>query len=302
MLDFFNIPSNFRGDVQTFGGCADTVYSWVQWTKPRGVSMVAIFGVGAGGKGGNGAVGANSAAAGGGGGGSGSQSFVCLPAILIPDVLFVAVPSNGIATRVAIYPDSTINNTLLIANQGGSGGIASGATPGAAGSAGSAASIATMPLAGLGVYNLLAGQAGIIGGVAVAGGALTLPTTGLCVTGGTGGGGVPAAATAGTAGGNITGAGVLPTLNGGAAQATATSPGNAGSNGLLCGYRGLEFSMGGTGGGSSHGSATGAGLFGGNGGKGGIGCGGGGGGGCLTGGTAGIGGQGGEGQVVILAW
>lgn len=309
MLDFFNIPTSFRGDVQTFTGWAQPAVftDWRVWTKPRGVSMVAILAVGAGGNGGNGAVGANSTAAGGGGGGSGGQSYVCLPAIFVPDILYVIAHAPGNASSlstVAINPDTTVTgaNTICRAVAGTNGGNASGATAGVAGTAGGVNAISASVLAGMGVYNFLAGQAGIAGGAAAGGSALTLPTTGLCITGGTGGGGVPGAGSQGTPGGNITGAGVLPTLNGGAAQATATSPGNAGSNGLLCGFRNLEFSMGGTGGGSSHGSATGAGLFGGNGGNGGIGCGGGGGGGCLTGGTAGIGGLGGAGQVVILAW
>lgn len=65
---------------------------------------------------------------------------------------------------------------------------------------------------------------------------------------------------------------------------------------------GTEMYCGGTGGGSTHGSATGAGLVGARGGAGGRGCGGGGGGGALTGSSQGMFGLGGPGQVIIVSW
>lgn len=305
MLDLQHLPSAFRGDVQIFGPNATlSGNGWATWNKPRGCTMAYMMGIGPAGKGGNGAVGGNSAAAGGGGGGSGGQTSLLIPLIFLPDVLFISVGygSTAAPSRVCVAPDVIANNCLLIANRGEDGGNASGVTAGTAGVAAAIATIATMPLAGLGTYTLLAGQAGIVGGTTVAGAALTLPLTGLTLTGGTGGGGVPAAANAGTAGGAFTVAGVFPPQPGGANQTTSTLPGNDGSNGLICAFNGLEFSYGGTGGGSSHGSATGAGLFGGKGGAGGPGSGGGGGGGCLTGGTAGTGGKGGDGQVVIVCW
>ena len=308
MLDFFHTPSAVTGDRQTFGPTSSaTGVGWATWNKPRGCTMVTFYVVGAGGGGGNGVAGANSAAAGGGGGGSGGQTVATVPAVFLPDTLFVSVGvgsnAGGVESRVAISPIGTVaNNCVIRAAPGAVGGNASGATAGAAGAAGAISNIASMPLAGMGSFQFLAGQAGIIGGTTVAGAALTIPATGLCVTGGTGGGGLPAAFAAGTAGGSFTVAGIFPPHAGGLAQATATLPGNNGSNGMDRVIRGLEYSYGGTGGGSSHGSATGAGLFGGNGGKGGIGSGGGGGGGCLTGGVAGIGGRGGDGQVCIICW
>lgn len=307
MLDLFHLPPGTVADVQIFGpNAAVAGVGWSTWRKPRGVTMCTIFGFGSGGGGGNGVVGANSTAAGGGGGGSGGQTYLTIPAALVPDVLFISVGMGlnaaGVASRVAINPDTTANNCLWIANGGGVGGNGAGATAGAAGSAGAVATIATMPLAGLGTYSLLAGQAGIIGGTTVAGAALTIPTTGLVITGGTGGGGLPAAATNGKDGGAFTVAGVFPPQPAGLGATAATTPGGDGSNGFAMAFRGLGYNYGGTGGGTSHGSATGAGLVGGKGGAAGPGCGGGGGGGALTGSTQGTGGRGGDGSVVILAW
>lgn len=308
MLDFFNLPSSTNTNIQVFSAnSASANNNFSTWNKPRGTSMCLILAFGGGGGGGSGVVGANSTAAGGGGGGSGSQTVLTIPSIFIPDVLFVTVgyggntATAGISTRVAVAADAVANNCIAIANGGGAGGNASGATPGTAGSAGSAGSTTNAPLAGLGNYIFTAGQSGIVGNVGAAGN-LTLPTTGLLVTGGTGGAGLPATATNGNAGGSFTVAGVFPPAPGGTGANSATTPGGAGSNGINNAFRNLFFSYGGTGGGSSNGSATTTGLFGGNGGNGGIGSGGGGGGGCLTGGVAGIGGRGGDGQVIIISW
>lgn len=305
MSDAFHLPSSFRGDVQVFG--ANSISSntgWSTWCKPRGCSMGFILGLGAGSNGANGVVGAANTAAGGSGGGSGAQTSLLIPLIFLPDVLFLSVcAANGqAATRVAIATNTVANNCLLLANSASVPGASIGATPGAVGTGGVIATLANMPLAGLGMCTFLAGQDGSLGGTNLAGADLTLPVTGLTVTAGTGGGGVPAAATAGRAGGSFIVTGEFPPQPGGAAQATATLPGNYGSSGPVCAFRGLEYSYGGTGGGSSHGSASGAGLAGGRGGNGGPGCGGGGGGGCLTGGTVGLGGIAGDGQVVIVCW
>lgn len=281
---------------------------WAIWRKRPGVTNLSIIGWGGGGGGGAGAVGANSTAAAGGGGGSSAQTMVTLTGPHIPDVMYVSVgfggaaSGNGQNSRVSIFPDNTVNNCLWSATRGAAGGNAAAGTAGAAGAAGGVMTIASMPLGGAGTYNFLAGQAGIIGGAAVAGAALTLPVTGLLVTGGTGGGGLPAAATIGTAGGAFTVAGRFPAQPGGIGGAAATTPPTGGSNGFQA-IPGLRFYYGGTGGGSTHGSATGAGLVGAPGGAGGIGSGGGGGGGALTGSTAtNIGGRGGDGLVIIVAW
>jgi len=310
MDGLFGLPRNTLADVQVFrANSYGTSIGWSTWRKRPGANMVSIFAVSAGGKGGNGVVGANSTAAGGGGGGSSGQAYLIMPANMLPDTLFVSVmggagASAGNSTYVAVTPnEGSVYNLLIRVQVGGAGGNASGATAGAAGGAGTIPNVSSAILGGMGQATFLAGQAGIIGGTTVAGTALTLPTTGLRVTGGTGGGGLPAAATVGTAGGSFTVGGILPLQSGGIGATGTTTPGGAGSNGFSA-MPGAPYGFfyGGTGGGSSHGSATGAGLVGGNGGDAGYGCGGGGGGGALTGSAQGLGGRGGDGLVIIVQW
>lgn len=315
MLDLSFLPQSGNADVQTFmglGSVATNGEMWHTWIKPRGKSMCHILLVGKGGNGGNGAVGANSTAAGGGGGGSGSMLTMTLPMWAIPDRLYLSLAGSGTLTAATSYITTSLKltagagapataDTFAIAPGGGNGGNASGATAGAAGAAGAIPTVTNMLLGWVWSDTALAGQAGIIGGVAVAGGALALPTTGLLVTGGTGGGGLPAAAAVGTAGGAITGAGAFPTSAGGVGGSAATTPAGVGNPGTAP-LAGVFMCYGGTGGGSSHGSASGAGLFGGNGAPGAPGCGGGGGGGCLTAGTAGVGGRGGPAFCIITSW
>jgi hypothetical protein len=299
--------------VDFYQGSSFTARNYAVWHKPRGKSMLQITAIGAGGNGSLGAVGANSAAAGGGGGGSGGQSILTIPLAFLPDVLYIYAGQggSGLTTVVSIAPGTpavapSANYTLLTASFGGTPSNASGATPGAAGTAGAIATIAGCPLAGRGNFLFLAGQAGIIGGVAVAGANLTLPVTGLCVTGGTGGGGLPAAAASGTNGGTITGVAQTGTpdqlisVTGGAGSATATSPANPGRPGYVFG-KGLMF-IGGSGSASTHGTATGAGLAQGRGGDGALGCGGGGTGGGLTGSAVAAVGKGGDGAVWMVTW
>lgn len=298
MLNLYNAPS-----TQIIYGKNSTV-DWVAWHKPPDKKMVHILLVGKGGNGGTGAVGANSNAAGGGGGGSGSQTRLIMPLDLLPNILYFSlaglVPSANTNSFVCIDPIMVAINTLMIASQGGNGGNAAAAVAGAGGTAGAIATAANMPL-GWNFATALAGQAGIIGGVAVAGANLALPLTGLLVTGGTGGGGLPAAATAGTVGGSIAGAGVFPTNPAQAGAGVATTPPLNGGGGFNP-IKNLVFNYGGTGSGSTHGSATGAGLVQAPGGNGLYGCGGGGSGGALTGSVAGSGGLGGISFAVITCW
>ena len=281
--------------------------AWVPVYVPSWAVAVDYVIIGGGGRGGNGAVGLNSAAAGGGGAASGCMSTGSLPLAGMPKVLYASVgfggvPSNvgGQVSRLAIAPDSSAQNTIALANGGNGGGSAAGATAGSAGSAGAAATIFVMPLAGLGTFSFLQSAVGIIGGVAVAGANAALPVTGAFMTGGAGGGGLPAAGIAGTNGGgiNAVAGGFFPAHAGGLGSATATVPPGNGNEGLQ-GINGMRYNYGGTGGGSSHGTATGAGLAGGNGGKGAIGSGGGGGGGALTGSVQGLGGDGGNGLIIL---
>jgi hypothetical protein len=303
MLDLSHLPvGTGAADVQLFFGTSTAAGNdWQTWVKPRGKTMLQIALFGKGGNGGTGVIGANSTAAGGGGGGSGGQTILTMPLALLPDALFLSLAGRSATTTLASYialaakltagaGAPTANDTLMIANGGGNGGNAAGATAGAAGAAGAIATAATMPL-GWGFAIALAGQAGIIGGTTVTAGNLTLPVTGLLLTGGTGGGGLPAAAAAGTNGGDINGAGQFFTLKGGQGNATATVPAAPGSAGCQPMPK-IGLLYGGTGAASTHGTATGGGLVQGSGGDGAPGCGGGGGGGALTGSAAGVVGQG----------
>lgn len=263
--------------------------------------------IASGGNGGTGAIGANSTAAGGGGGGSGSQSTLVIPVMFLPDVLYVSCAMAGAGGRavVAQTPNNVGNSNILsAASAGGSGGNASGATAGAAGAAGGLPAVSSHSLSGIGIFSFIAGQAGIIGGTTVAGAALTLPTTGLIVTGGTGGGGLPAAAATGTNGGSFT-VPAAPTIfvpqPGGVGPSVATNPADPGAHGFQ-GLNGLLYSYGGAGSSSTHGTATGGGLVQAAGGNGGPGSGGGGMGGALTGSTAAVASLGGEAFCAIICW
>lgn len=295
MLDLFGIPKATTGDIRVFGpnALANNV-GWQTWTKPRGVNMVGIFLVSKGGNGTVGGVGAVSAATGGAGGGSSGQTLVIIPASFLPNVLFLNLQhasSAGAASRVTIAPDATANTCLAIANGG------------ALQTAGAISTIATMPMGGLGFFQLLAGQSGAAGGAAGnAGSAITLPITGLRVTGGSGGGGLGALSSAGFAGGAITGAGVFPTLAGGVGPAGGANTAGGVGNGLSLPIPGLGYYYGGTGGASQSLGGAGAGAGGGGGGNAGPGCGGGGGGAGFTGSTAALGGLGGDSQCTIIAW
>lgn len=317
-LDVFNIPkSTGNADVFYFQGVGVAAGTdWITWEKPRGKGMVNIVLVGKGGNGGSGAIGGASAASGGGGGGSGGQTQLTMPLALLPDYLYISLAgiAPGItaqASYIVVEPKLTAgagapvaNNTLMIANGGSGGGNAAGATVGAVGNGGTVATAATMPLgwnfSGGTAFGALAGQNGIIGNAA-AGGALTLPVTGLWVTGGTGGAGVGNAGSTGSAGGNITGAGVFPTSAGGLAAGSQTAPPGSGQHGFTP-RPGLTYYYGGTGGGSTGGSSTGAGLVQSSGGNGAPGCGGGASGGAFTGSTPGVAGLGGPAFCIITVW
>ena len=316
MLDVFNLMSDPNVNIQYFEGLsATTLTQWQTWRKPRGVKMVYMIGVGGGSSGG---CGLNSAATSGGGagGGSGAQTSLIIPATYLPDVLYVqagqggrqpatlvsaAVGVAGTITQVAVepYTVTTANTTLLLAT----GGLVTGtaATTTAGGLAGTAATLPTItqqPLAGRGVYQFLAGQAGTAGGASTptAGTSVVIPTTGLMVTGGAGGGG---STTTAAAGGGITGAGFqfFPTLTGGAAAVTSTPAGN--SQGAFK-ARNFQLNYGGAGGGAATTVAGGLASAGGNGAPG---CGGGGAGGSnTTNATLARPGDGGPGFVLILSW
>lgn len=310
MLDFTHLPTaNGVGDIQYFIGNATTLASsWQTWQKPRGKSMLHIMLVGSGGNGGTGVIGANSTAGGGAGGQSGAITTCIIPLAFLPDTLFLSLAgvkptaTANFASIIAVAPVNTANNILMFANGGLHGGNASAGTGGTVGTAAAIATAANMPLGWPFITSVcFASQVGTAGGAAVAAANLTLPTTGAFVTGGTGGGGLPAAAATGTNGGNITGAGIFPTNLGGAGSATATVPAAWGNPGMQPVPR-LGYFMGGTGGASTHGTATGGGLVQSSGGDAPPGCGGGGMGGALTGSSAGRVGVGGPAFAIFTCW
>jgi hypothetical protein len=205
---FGGVPVLSTAGTATTGGVFTSLNSGYQtWRKPRGVKNVYILTVGGGS---SGAVGPNNAAAttGGSGGGSGGQSCVWIPALFVPDVLYIQCGSGGRhpttlysgglqvgggPSYVLLEPSTTFtpNLTLLYAN-GGVGGAVTG---------GAIALIGNAPLAARGFYTFFGGQAGTAGGVAGGGNGtnLTFPVTGRITMGGSGGGGSGASPGAGGA-------------------------------------------------------------------------------------------------------
>jgi len=306
-MDQFGLPTSSQYEQFVYNGNSQTAgANWYTWTKPLGKSRANIIVIGGGGGGGGGVIGTNSTAAGGGGGGSAGMTILDIPLSFLPHRLYISVAQAKTGTSIASYvstqPNTTANHVVAVANGGGGGGNASGATAGAAGTAGAIATVAAMPL-GWPFSNLaLAGQAGVIGGTTTNGGSLTLPTTGLRVTGGTGGGGLPAAATSGTSGGGIAAIAspsYFQASPGGVGSSTATVAADPGRHGFAIPEAGFYY-YGGTGGASTFGTATGAGLAQARGGDGGIGSGGGGSGGALTGSASAPLSYGGPGIVIII--
>jgi hypothetical protein len=321
MLDFSHVGVQ---NQQTF--TATGANRWQTWNKPRNASFVHFFVLGAGGGGGAGFTpGAVGNSPGGSGGGSGAQCSIVFLASFLPDVIYILAGLGGEAgspqgaftdgsagtnSLVTIYPLSSTPNYILCQAVGGGGGRVptNGTTPGAAGIAAGATSISTACLAGLGFASWgtaatnisLAGQAGATATGANDGNGITLPTTGLLVTGGAAGGSIRNAAGASRLGGSFgtIAGGVFPLNTGGDGS-------RPGSNGFQPIPK-LQFYYGGTGG-ASGATQTGTGPSGGNGGAGAYGCGGGGGGGSFTNNTTLIGqqssgGRGGDGLVIVTWW
>ena len=305
MLDAFHLGIE-KSNTQIFNTPSGAVNSiWYTWTKPRGVSMLNILCIGGGGGGAGGLTRASGAqGTGGGGGGSSGVTSVLIPAIFVPDVLYIRVgdggagggpgsPStaggNGVHSYVAIAPNSTATNVIAIS--GGAAAVggfaASSGSGGAGGTACTIATIATMPLAGLGQYQLIAGQVGTAGGLDAAGTAIAIPVTSCLCQAGPGGAGHIDADTAGATFTAIAGSWLSEQLP--SAPVAGSTGHGSGGNQIMKPF----FSLGGGGGACSN-ASTGA-----NGGNGKYGSGGGGGG---SGTTGGRGGDGGSGIVAITAW
>jgi hypothetical protein len=308
MLDYLHLPTVPGRDVQVFTlPSTVTNLQWSTWTKPRGLSMATIIALSGGAAGGSGwgNVVTTGATTGGGGGGSSGISRVTVPLEFLPDRLFIQIGAGGLGVAngaggagllsyVAIYPDITATNILCLSGAAGptGGGAGTGGVPGGAGGgSGTIAVIASMPLAGLGYFNLVSGNNGAPGGGSTTAGNNVIIQTNSCIsTGGAGGGGRTSADTVGGAFGVIASSFVSQYAP---ASAAGTNLLNNGSGGSIL-WKPLWF-YGGCGGGATNA----AGGVGGSGGIGAYGAGGGGGGGGVTGGR---GGDGGSGLVIISCY
>jgi len=305
MLDLGHLAEKSRCDVQVFNRPSTvTNTQWLTWTRPRGTSMLFAYVEGGGAGGGGGlTAGAGTARGGGGGGGSSGSTRILVPSILLPETLFLQVGAGGVGVTtgtgasgvlsyIAIAPNTTASNVLAVSGAaaavGGTTGTAAAA--GTGGAAGTIAVIASMPLAGLGMYFMIAGQAGQAGGAHTGanGVATTIPVTGALTQGGSGGAGTTAA--------DFNGG--LVTAIAGSYLSNARPIGAAAGQYAGCGGPAFPFfSFAGLGAASDN-TTGGAPCTGGNGAPG---SGGGGGGGNPTG-SSGKGGDGGAGQIVMISW
>ncbi len=314
MLDAFHLPLRGNSNVQLFvplGAIAD-LNAYQVWSKPKNATMVAITCVSGGGGGGGGfSAAASSARGGGSGGGSGGLSRVLIPAMFLPDVLYIR-PGRGGAGGVAgangtlgdisytqfgrrnnAAPDLLLASASTVSLPGNTG---SGSAGGAASSGAGAFAITSSPFAAsFAFFQAVAGVGGAAGGAQTgAVGANASAWASNILSGGGGGGGTTSAD---FAGGNINSPAAImefenqyvaastAMVSGGSAASPSGAPGRKFERPLFC-----------TGGGGGAGINA---SIGGNGGDGAPGCGGGGGGGGTTGGS---GGKGGDGFVLIISW
>ena len=315
MLDVLNLPKPQNGYIDYFFAESSKLGdTWRTWEKPRGISMIYITCIGGGGGGRSGWCADSNTRSGGAGGGSSGFSTLLIPAMVLPDVLYVAVGrggaggasvtlvnnaaagSNGIGSFVSIAPSTAAIYVACFAN----GGSGAGNNVVGANTAGLAAGVATQAnnalMSGLGQFFALAGHSGAAGPTGTAT-ALSYPATGLLLSGGGAGGGGN-----GFTGGNLnvpTSFPGFPLFGNGRDGGLAASTANPGGDGLSL-FQPL-MSIGGAGGGSSSSITSGVGR-GGRGGNGGIGCGGGGGGAGPSGTGSGAGGKGGDGLVIIQCY
>jgi hypothetical protein len=297
----FNIPG--MCDTQVFYASQEPASSlvWQIWNKPSSISMVCINLIAAGGGGGL----VTSTSIGAGGGGSGGMSCLIIPAVFLPNLIYIRVgaggpgsagSSLGVGGTTFISAEPTISASGLgIMTQAGGGAPAAG-TLNTGGTAGSAGTTSSGIFIGQGIYYTIAGRPGGAGAAS--------PNTSAATLTDFGSNGIPL--TGGTGGGNGTGQGgaiseALPSWT--ARNGAIGTTGGAGGHGLRAGYKfdrllgsnqPLVFS-GGLGGGGGVSPSVG-----GIGGNGAYGCGGGGGGGGSGGGGAG--GRGGDGVVIITSW
>lgn len=311
--DFGFLAPKTLSDQQVFGvGTGVHLTALQVWKKPAGATMVYMLTLGGGGGGGGGFT--RTAGSAGGGGGSGASSGICrmlIPAILLPDTLYIQCGAGGLGGNASgaggngmisyIFTSRVANlpNVVLQSNNTAPGGGAAG-TGAAGGAAGGAPGISNTQLLQRlgGLWQAENGVAGVAGGAQT--GAVGVDITAwsaLCVTPGASGAGCT---TTDFAGGQVTATAILDvgtqgyysaSAGGVAKGGTAAGVGVDGSSGVF--KLTPLYDTGGAGGGSNNSGQAG------NGGKGGYGCGGGGGG---AGATGGKGGDGGPGLVIITSW
>lgn len=117
MLDYNNIPESPNSVIFHYTGAVQV------FAKPKGCSMLYILAVGGGSGGTNGAT-----ALGGRGGGGGNVFVTILPAVFVPDIVYVSVGAGGISGNTGnittVYGKVTGGHYLAYA----SGGLSSGAS------------------------------------------------------------------------------------------------------------------------------------------------------------------------------
>ena len=291
MQDMFGFVNNNKSDIQIYNSTGSSNLQGLQmWSKPRGVSVVIMVCVSGGGGGGGGFTRAAASAGGGGGGGacSGITRFT-VPAMFLPDVLYVQAGTGGLGGIAGSAGTAGLNSFVLTSKTGvlpnivcysgvnapGGGGAGTGA---AAGAAGTVPTIAvTQPTNTWGQWSSTVGLVGVAGGAQTgAVGTSVTAWAALPMSPGAGGAGCT---TTDFAGGGQTATALLDTGSQGYYPTGAgliVRGGTAGGVGVN-GGGGIEkitpfFNSGGSGGGSNNSAQAG------HGGSGGIGCGGGGGG------------------------
>jgi hypothetical protein len=179
----FHIPNELERKHWTYfcNSTASNDSAWQAWHKPAGITFINITAMGGGG-GGGGATGwvPGFARSGGGGGGSAALTNLFIPAIFVPDTLYIKVgrggaggagaPSASAATAgtagqasyVSLYAATSTGYTIAVAN-GGNGGAGATNVAGATiagGAAGTAIAASTVPLTYTAVRTFNAGIAG----------------------------------------------------------------------------------------------------------------------------------------------
>ncbi len=320
MIDLLHIINNPDYDTQYFLGttgntAAGSYQDYQTWKKPANCTWVYMLCVGGGASGATSLVGTAVGCFGGMGGSSGQQTTLIIPAMFLPDILYVqcgmgAIPNTyssstvgsltmaGLPSYVSLEP-STVqsNNTTVIYSGGGPASLTvSNTTTGGTDPAATNSSIALMNLAGRGQFITISNIIGCAGGNTNYNSTSGMtPSGGMCGFGVGGSGLTGAMAINPGPADTMTAYGLGYDFIGLNLQAGAGSNGNNGSISSR-----FLMNFGGWGGGSAN--STQGGGIGGSGGAGSPGCGGGGCGASTSGAATPIPGTGGPGFVLIISF